>query len=404
MSEMIKILFVDDEQEVLDGLRRMTRTQRSIWDARFAIGGEQALSMIDRDQYDVVVTDMRMPGMDGAELLRRTVESHPYLIRVVLSGQYDVDAFVKSGWPAHQFLSKPCEPDELIQAVNHAFNMRGLLDNSVIRDIVTRANSLPSLPGLYMQIENELLSANASMKRVGDIISGDVGISAKVLQMVNSPVFGCTRKIDSVGQAVVMLGADIIKALVLYLQACSSIRLPADISLQRVSEHGVRIGALSKAVAEIEGQDKETCVEAFLAGLLQNIGSLIIISSFPDEYSQIEQQSDQQGVSVSEVERSVLGTTHAEIGAYLISLWGLSSTVAKAIAYHDDPSKCGDEAIPFALVAVHVANALDKDTYLGAAFVENDFDFEFLESCGLLTHLPIWQKKYQELLQGGEHG
>jgi len=399
MSDRVSILFVDDQQEVLDGLRRMTRSMQSEWLTGFALGGEKALEMMAVRDYDVLVTDMRMPGMDGAEMLRRTVEAHPHMIRVVLPGQYDVDSFVKSGWPAHQFLSKPCEADVLKRTVKHAINMRGLLDNKVIRALVTRASFLPSLPRVYLEVEQELKSDNASMKKVGDIIAADIGITAKILQMANSPIFGCTRKIKSPSQAVVMLGADVIKSLLLYLQTCSSLSLPEDISLERISCHGVRIGTLAKAIAEMEGQKKSVCDEAFLAGLLQNIGSLIIISSFLEQYRQIEKESREQNASVTEVERRILGASHAEIGAYLISLWGLSPTVAESVAYHDNPSECPDDRISFGLTAVHVANALDKDVGLGAAFVENEFDFDYLGKLGLLDRLPHWQEKYQSLFR-----
>ncbi len=404
MSDKVSILFVDDQQEVLDGLRRMVRSMRSEWVAGFALGGEKALEMMESKDYDVLVTDMRMPGMDGAELLKRTVEAHPHMIRVVLSGQYDVDRFVESGWPAHQFLSKPCEADQLKRTITHAINMRGLLENKVIRSLVTRASFLPSLPRVYLEVEQELKLASASMKKVGNIIAEDVGVTAKVLQMANSPIFGCTRKIESPSQAVVMLGADVIKSLLLYLQTCSSLMLPADISLERISYHGVRIAMLAKAIAEMEGQDKHVCAEAFLAGLLQNIGSLIIISSFLEQYRQIERESREHNESVSAVERRVLGASHAEIGAYLISLWGLSPTVAESVAYHDNPSECPDEKISFALTAVHVANALDKDIGLGAAFVENEFDFDYLEKLSLLDHLPRWQEKYQAMFKGLSNG
>lgn len=396
----IRVLFVDDQQEVLDGLKRSMYAMRKAWVPSFADSGAAAIEQLLAAPFDVLVTDMNMPGMDGAALLEHALEQYPQTIRVVLTGQYDVDRFVKSGWPAHQFLTKPCETGTLVQTVNHAFNMRELLDNKAIRQGVTKANYLPSLPSIYLQVEKELKSNDASIGRVGEILAKDTGISAKVLQMVNSPIFGGLHRIDSINQAVVRLGADVIQSLVLYLQTCSSIRLPAEYSLARISAHGARIGALARAIARLENQRDDICADAFLAGLLQNVGSLIIISSFPEVYSQIEAESSQQNVSVSEIERRLLGSTHAEIGAYLISLWGLSPRVAEAVAYHDVPSRCPDERMSFVLTAVHVANMLDRDVGLGASFVENDFDFEYLGTYGLLGHLPRWQEKYREMFRG----
>lgn len=399
MGEKTKILFVDDQQEILDGLRRMTRSVRSEWEVNFALGGEAALEMMENKRFDIIVTDMRMPGMDGVELLKQTVARYPHMIRIVLSGQYDVDSFIKSGWPAHQFLPKPCDAETLKQTISHTVAMRGMLDDEHIRDLVSRADILPSLPSVYLEIEKELQSEHASMKKVGEIISCDVGLTAKVLQLVNSPMFGRSRKIESPTQAVVLLGTDMIKALVLYLQTSSTIKVPSGLSLERISSHSVRVGMLAREIAALEGEDHTVCYEAFLAGLLQNVGSLIVISNFPDEYQQIADASSQEDTSVYELEKKILGATHAEIGAYLISLWGLSPRIAEAVAYHENPSVCPVEKITFELTAIHVANALDKDPALGVAFVENDFDFEYLQKQGVLARLPDWQELHQKMMQ-----
>lgn len=399
-QQKIRILFVDDQPEILQGLKRMSRSMRDVWDVSFALGGEKALEMMAAEAYEVLVTDMRMPGIDGAQLLKKALELYPNMIRIVLSGQYDIDNFIRSGWSAHQFLSKPCDADTLKKTISQTVAMRSLLENSSLKELVTRASFLPSLPSIYIDIEEELKSPNASMQKVGDIVAQDVGITAKVLQLVNSPIFGITRKIETPAQAVVMLGADVIKSLALYLQACSEIPIPEGVSLERISNHGVAVGALARDIAKMENKDNSICSDAFLAGVLQNVGSLIIISGFPDEYSQITAKANEENLPVWQVEQEMLGASHAEIGAYLIALWGLPTTIAESVAYHNHPSNCPDRDVSFALTAVHVANALEREPGLGSAFVENDFDFNYLEKLGLINRLPRWQQLYQEMKEG----
>ncbi len=395
-QQKIRILFVDDQPEILQGLKRMARSMRNEWDTFFALGGEKALEVLAGDSYDVLVTDMRMPGIDGAQLLKEALTHYPNMIRIVLSGQYDIDNFIRSGWSAHQFLSKPCDADTLKETITQTVAMRSLLENSRLKELVTRSNFLPSLPSIYMEIEQELASPDASMQKVGEIIAQDLGITTKVLQLVNSPIFGCTRKIETPAQAVVMLGADVIKSLTLYLQACSEIPMPEGISLERISRHGVAVGALARNIAKLEGMDKSVCSNAFLAGILQNVGSLIILSGFPEEYKQITNRANEENLPVWKVEQDVLGASHAEIGAYLIALWGLPAAIAESVAYHNSPSNCPDKNISFALTAVHVANAMERAPGLGMAFSENNFDFEYLEKMGLIDRLPRWQQLYQE--------
>ncbi len=396
-QEKISILFVDDHPEILRGLKRMTRSMRHEWNAFFALGGEKALEMMANNTYDVLVTDMRMPGIDGSQLLQETLKLYPHMIRIVLSGQYDIENFIRSGWSAHQFLSKPCDADTLKRTITRTVAMRDLLDNSRLKELVTRANILPSLPKIYLAIERELKSPDVSMQRIGKIIAQDVGITAKVLQLVNSPVFGCSRKIETPIQAVVMLGVDAIKSLVLYLQACSEIPVPAGISLEKISRHGIAVGALARDIARLEGEDENVCSDAFLAGILQNVGSLIILSSFPEEYKQIVARASEENLSVWQLEQEILGASHAETGAYLIGLWGLPSTIVESVAYHNYPSKCPDKNISFALTAVHVANALEREPGPDTICIGNDFDFEYLEKLGLIDRLPRWQKLYQEI-------
>ena len=398
MGNKVRVLFVDDQQEILDGLKRMSRSMRSEWNVSFALGGEKALQVMLSAPFDVLVTDMRMPGMNGAELLKRVHAAYPHMIRIVLSGQYDVGSFVKSGWPAHQFLSKPCDAAALKNTIIQAMSMREMLENETLRVLVTRVDCLPSLPKVYLEIEEELKSEHTSMQKVGDIISEDVGLTAKVLQLVNSPFFGSSRKIESPNQAAVMLGADILKALVLYLQSCSEIKMPVGVSLDEISSHGVRVGNLAREIARMEGHNKDTCAEAFLAGLLQNIGSLIILGNFSEEYKKIVSESARGDNKIWEVEKGVLGASHAEIGAYLLSLWGISQSVVEAVAYHNEPSKCTNDNYSFVLIAVHAANAMEKDSTLGPAFIENEFDFDYLEKQGLSDRLPDWQKLHQQMM------
>jgi len=396
----IAILFVDDHQEILNGLKRMCRSMRSEWNPDFALGGQAAIDLMGERQFDVLVTDMRMPGVEGVQVLQSALQLQPHMVRVVLSGQYDIDHFIRSGWPAHRFLSKPCEADVLKESIRQVFAMRELLEDQQLKDLVTRADRLPILPGLYFEIEKELNSENASMQKVGEIISSDVGITAKVLQLVNSPIFGSQRKISSPAQAVVMLGADVIKSLALYIQSCSNIRVPEGVSLERISTHSMLVGRLAREIARMEGAPEHVCSEAFLAGILQNIGSLLIINAYPDDYHQIISRANSEGRPVWEVEYEVLGAGHAKLGAYLISLWGLSSEIVEAVAYHIQPSRCPNGDHSLSLMAVHVANALEKEPGINGALINNDFDFEYLEKRGVLAKLPGWQKLHQQISCG----
>ena len=216
-----KILFVDDEPKVLISIRRMLHSLRKEWDMQFAESGPEALSILAQDPFDVIVTDMRMPGMDGAQLLTEVKQNYPQMVRIVLSGHADKEMIYKSVRPAHQYLSKPCDADLLKLTVSRACTLREMLTQDSLKKVVSEMDSLPSLPSLYAEIMEELRKEDASIQKIGEIISRDLGMTAKILQLVNSAFFGIPRHIENSAQAVNLLGMNIVKALVLTMEVFS---------------------------------------------------------------------------------------------------------------------------------------------------------------------------------------
>lgn len=151
-----RILFVDDDQNILDSFKAVMHGQRKKWKSRFASNGHDALEMVCKSEFDIIITDMKMPDMDGSELLRKIDEIQPDTIRIMLSGHSDMQALLKSVKHAHQFLSKPCNTDVLIKTIHRMMELRHVLTDNKVREIVTSLDTLPALPELYLQITGEL--------------------------------------------------------------------------------------------------------------------------------------------------------------------------------------------------------------------------------------------------------
>lgn len=304
-----KILFVDDEPNVLQGLKRMLRGMRNEWDMVFAESGEEALRILEGDAFEVVVTDMRMPGMHGAELLKKIQKKFPEIVRIVLSGHSDQELILKSVRTAHQYLSKPCDAETLKNTMSRACALRELLQDETLKQVVSNIDTLPSLPKLYQEIMEELQSEDASMDRIAEIISRDVGMSAKILQMVNSAFFALPRHIESIAQAVNLLGLETIKALVLSAQIFSQFESKgvSESFLEKLWGHCMATAAFAKAIAKEEGLSREVVDDAFLAGLLHDVGKLVISTGLPEKYREIIKRSRENGNTLSEVEQELLG-------------------------------------------------------------------------------------------------
>jgi putative nucleotidyltransferase with HDIG domain len=389
---MKRILFVDDESMVLDGLRRMLRAMRNEWDMKFVESGHEALETLAGGKFDVIVTDMRMPGMDGCELLNQVRRHYPQVIRIVLSGQSDMDMLLRSVGPAHQFLSKPCDAETLKATVVRVCSIQNLLEDEALIKVVSGIESLPSLPKLYSEVVSELNSAEGSLNRVGEIISKDSGMSAKILQLVNSAFFGLPRHVTSALKAVQFLGFDTVKALVLTVKVFSMFSRDdlEEYSVDELWRHSLGTGLCAREIARGEEWGQEETDETFMAGLLHDIGKLILVEKFPEECRELVKRTH-HNVNLYEAERQVFGTTHAQIGAYLLGIWGLSEPIIKTVAYHHIPGLC-PEPRPNVLAAVYMANIFERKSLcsLETGSVP-ELDAEYLRRQGIADRVTLWR-------------
>ncbi|MBE7557955.1 HDOD domain-containing protein [bacterium] len=392
-SEKKRILFVDDEPRVLGGLSRMLRPLRDEWDMAFLPSGADALELLSRERFDVIVSDMRMPGMDGAQLLSEVMRRHPHMVRIVLSGHSEKEMVLRSVGPTHQYLAKPCDADLLKATVSRACALRAILDNAQLKELVSRLDALPSLPQLYLEIVEEMRSPMASIQRVGRIIAQDLGMTAKVLQLVNSAFFGVRKQVRDPVQAASLLGMETLKALVLSLHVFSSSRdaLPAGFSLESLWQHSTAVGQLARGIAIAERADKKVVEDSLLAGLLHDVGLLVLTTQLPDQYQHVLELGRGEGCSLWAAERRIFGAGHPEVGAYLLGLWGLPDPVVEALAFHHTPSECLDSRFS-PLLAVHVADAWSDHANLSQNGLEGSvLDLHYLRRLGLENRLPVWK-------------
>jgi HD-like signal output (HDOD) protein len=388
-KELKRVLFVDDEQNVLEGLQRMLRPMRREWEMSFAADGPAALALSAERTFDVIVTDMRMPGMDGAQLLAEVMRLYPRTVRIILSGHSDHDMIMKSVGAAHQFLAKPCDPDVVKETICRACALRELLTNGNLELLVSEMKSLPSVPSLYMELMKELEASEPSIKNVSQIISRDPGMTAKILQLVNSAFFGLRRRISSAADAVSLLGLDTTKTLVLSIRIFSEFEAACarQLPVEEIWSHSLRVAALAQAIARAETSNTELAQAAFTAGLLHEVGRLILADRLGDRYRQVMAAIECDPIPVAMAERNVFGAAHPEVGAYLLGLWGLPNSIVEAVAFYDNPSN--SNATHFdALTAVHIADCLvSAETRPGAT----TFDMPYLETAGVAGNKATWE-------------
>lgn len=335
-----RLLFVDDEQMILDGLRSALRPQRREWDVTFALGGPAGLEEVRAASFDVVVTDMRMPVLNGAALLEEVKQLQPSAVRLVLSGQTDTETAMNTVLTAHQFLSKPCDVDHLRRVVERACSLNDILNSGELRALAGDVSLLPVAPTTYVSISEALANPKSSIAEVVRIVEREPGLCAKVLQVVNSAFFGLPRAVTSITQALNYLGALTIKNLALALDTVSvarglSVLTPAEFWAYQTNSMLVGLLARHWFAAERSKAD-----EAFTAGMLRDLGYLLL---------------DRPGRNQAPTNPA----QQAALGAYLLGLWGIPYSIIEAVAFHERPKDIAHDTLELVDVvhlADHIAN------------------------------------------------
>ncbi|OJX79536.1 HDOD domain-containing protein [Magnetospirillum sp. 64-120] len=391
MSKKTRICFVDDEPNILQGLKRFMRPMTSEWEMEFHLSGEAALfSMTQNGPFDVVVSDMRMPGMDGATLLSHIRQDYPETIRVILSGYADSDSVLRTIGPAHLYLAKPCEGESLREAIRHPLALRRLLSSQSMRRALGGLESLPSLPDLFIRLDTELVSPHCSTASVAAIIGSDTAMTAEILKLTNSAYFGIGQRVSSVLQAVRTLGLETIQTLmvktaIFRLFAGSSHAAPY---IEGLNRHGLELSRLAKHMAAALGATTAQAEAAGCAALLSNVGALVLLDCHGDSYIQTLAGTGPD-VPVHELEMAAYGVHHGHVGAYLLGLWGFADPTVEAVAHAPRPSQAGHTS-NLLLSAVHLARALGPTfpPLPHGADEGRRLDTDYVHKAGLVDQLP----------------
>ncbi|MHB8126364.1 MAG: HDOD domain-containing protein [Desulfitobacteriaceae bacterium] len=387
------VLFVDDEPLLLQGLKRMLWPMRNEWEMYFVEDGQSALDILQKHPIEVIISDMRMPGMDGAELMQHVLTSFPHIIRIMLSGDSDQNRILRAVVPTHQFLAKPCDSATLKHTIDRAYRLKKLLNNDAIAKIVNGIVKLPSVPTLYTRLLSEIQSDNPSLETISEIIAQDLTMSARILQLVNSAFFNLPNRIKNPHQAVRLLGLNNIQALVLYVNLFTgeeSFKGLKGFSLKEIWNHSLKVGNLASKILSLEPHTAEQAGDALCIGLLHDLG-LLILAQIPQYHSiALSAKKDFETKEQLDLEYEILGTSHAEVGAYLLGIWGLPDHFVETVAFHHCPSQLGIGQ-NITLTALHVAESLIGS---GCNVVESieRLDKTYFELIDLPTKLLEWSR------------
>ena len=325
-----QIMFVDDDPGILAGLRRQL-WRRKDWDLHWAADAAAALHYLGEAHVDVLVTDMQMPGISGAELLEEVRTLHPGTARLVLSGHADHEAIIAAAGPTQQYLSKPCPAEVLDAALTSALRALRLMGDPNLRSLIGSLANLPKPPRIYTELTALVARPDTSAADVARLLQQDVSSTTEVLKLVNSSFFGLATDVSSIDRAVALLGLDVIQALVLAGNVLMpTVDLPPDLDTAEIADHGLRACLAVRCIGQLEGWAPAAVNALGLAALLHDVGLLVLASAYPDRW-QAYRQADQQTTD-RDRQTAAFGCTIGQSSAYLLELWGFPQAVVTTLA------------------------------------------------------------------------
>ena len=358
MQQNGSILFVDSDANQLQSLQRSLRDQQHRWRMHFVQDADSALTLLQKEPIDILVSETRLSGGTGSELLKQAQAQQPLATRLLFSGQGMRGPAREVVAHAHQFIAKPCSKEALVSILERVMKLRDLLNNAPMREMINSLGTLPSLPETYFRLIEALRSEIATVQEIGQLVEQDLAMSVKVLQLVNSAFFGLPQRIASPVHAVSLLGIETVTNLALTVGLFSQLKpsLVECFDLQGLWDHSMAVAGLSREFCTQLGLKREKSETPVLAGMLHDLGKLVLVTANTEEYRRVIDLTKQQDLPLHLAESESLWTDHAAVGAYLMGLWGLPFNAVEAVALHHKPEMQRTEHAPS--LVVYAANLL----------------------------------------------
>ncbi len=374
----MKVMLIDDEHHALHSLKRTLLETDPFLKVSLFTNGKEALDQLIGDAHDVVITDFWLPGIDGVTLLEKIQTVCPEAIRILVNGHADDAMLFKSLHVAHQVLHKPLDSKLLWALICQTANLLPLVSDETMRKVLGGVSKLPSAPKLYRELSALLQQSNCTIEDMVRLISRDPAITAKLLQLANSAFFTRRAKTVELRAAVVRLGINTIRNLLLGVELFepgSLIARAIGRDLDNVQQNALKMAQMAERLA----RGTALAGDAFVAGLLADLGQVVFLMTFGSEWRDCRSDAKLHARPLHEVEQEYFGVSHAEVGGYLLGLWGLPYSLVEAVANHHRPERI--------IAPLYSTSAI---TAISTALIENNpIDDAWLMSMKAKTRVDV---------------
>jgi HD-like signal output (HDOD) protein len=382
------LLAVADPQTVAD----INQALGDEWLTTPVASEEDALALLEAAPFDALLADFNLGDPDASNLVNQALEKCPKIIRFLLAYEADLALVAAKVVGSPELLPKPIEPASLKSRIEN-----GLRDPDACEaGTATGFDAASLIPPVYTELLQTLDAPEVTSQRVGRIIAGDPELTRAVLQLTRSAYRGLPGDVANPAEAVEVLGLEAVRALVLarrFLAEHSHVR-PGYLSLEHIWRHSARVGQIARDLVLFETKDRALASQALAAGLLHDLGKVVLAVNFDDLYGRVHSLARKQPVALWDIEKEMFGANHGEIGACLLGMWNLPAALVEAAAFHHDPP-LGEQDQLTPLAAVHIANVLEHQLRPDDEFrVVPVVNMPYLNQLGLLQRLAVWRAAF----------
>ena len=398
-TKPVRLALVDRHSNVLDKIKHSLVAHRPEWSIRCFQEGEHLLTDLENQKYDLVVSDIRLPGLCGGEFLRSIARKAPETVMVVSydrERQEDVITHVDA-W--NQFITKPCEPDVLIGVVEESLSLKEKPEGKSPVEVIKNLKRLPTIPAIYLELNRMLDNLDTHPEEIGVLVARDIALTSSLLRIVNSAQIGLRRNVSTPQEAVSFLGVDIVKTLALgakLFTMCDDqiLRLPY---LDNLWDHSMHVSGFARQIMKSKGGTRKMVDESMVAGLLHDAGKLVMATNDPQKSMEVVRICKERDISLMKAEDAVFGFNHGDVGGVLFRLWGLPQKVVEAVKFHHVPQRSQDKGLSV-LAALHLAEMISQPIGGDGRGLRNrgDMDQSYLDGVGLEGGLEDWKQHLED--------
>ena len=376
-------------------LAEITGALGAEWEATSVATEEEARAQFESRSFDALLVDFNLGSPDASELLNHVLQKSPGTLRFLFAYEADLALVAAKVSGSPQILPKPVELGSLKNRIESGINDSKPEQSKT--EPASAPSDTPKVPSIYSEVLQALGNPNVTNKQVGKIIARDADLKSQVLSLTHSAYMGLPKNITNPAEAVESLGFEAVKALVMALQflAEHSRLKPSYLSVEQIWQHSTSVGRIARDLVLFETKDRALASQALAAGLLHDLGKVVLATNFDDLYGRVHSLARKQPVALWDIEKEMFGATHGEIGACLVGMWNMPAAIVEAAALHHEPA-VGENHELTPLAAVHIANILEHELRpeAEARMVAPVINTPYVNDLGLLQRLPVWRAAF----------